>query len=132
MNVCPACSKTIRADDLTCPHCGISLNPGTATSGRAGGTGKGLSVVAMVVVGLVGVIMVVVVLGCLGAVAVPFFMVARPVPPLPKTAPLPMIAPPIVETARSPITIQDSDMAETQPEPTSDDQPAPVKNGDHQ
>jgi hypothetical protein len=65
MNTCPACSQPISSNDLACPKCGISLNPGTATAGPAsGGTGKGLSVAAVIVMGLVGAVLL---LGCLGS-----------------------------------------------------------------
>jgi hypothetical protein len=88
MNTCPACSKTVHPNDLVCPHCGISLHPGTATSGPASwGGGMGMSVVAIVVIAIVGIVLVV---GCLGVV--PFFFMAgigRAVPPPP-----PMVAPP--------------------------------------
>jgi hypothetical protein len=66
MNICPACSQPISPDDLACPKCGISLNPGTATAGPAsGGAGKGPSVAAIVVIALVGILLVVI---CLGGV----------------------------------------------------------------
>ena len=64
MDVCPACSKAITPSDLTCPKCGISLHPGTATCGPASGSGKALSIAAIVAGGLVAIILL---LGCLGA-----------------------------------------------------------------
>jgi hypothetical protein len=68
MNTCPACSLPISPNDLACPQCGISLNPGTATAGpAAGGAGKGPSVAAIVVIALVGIVALV---GCLGTVGV--------------------------------------------------------------
>jgi hypothetical protein len=77
MNTCPACSQPISPNDLACPKCGISLNPGTATAGPAsGGMGKGLSVVAIIVMGLVGIVLL---LGCLGSVG--WFLFARPSKP---------------------------------------------------
>jgi hypothetical protein len=66
MNNCPACSQPISPNDLACPNCGISLNPGTATAGpTAGGTAKGPSVAAIVVIVIVGIV---VVIGCVGGV----------------------------------------------------------------
>src|SRR5262245_22859732 len=82
MNACPACSQPVSPNELTCPTCGISLHPGTATSGPAPGGGKGLSVVAIVVVGLVGIILL---LGCL--VTFGWFLLPGPVmPPGPPSA----------------------------------------------
>jgi hypothetical protein len=82
MNTCPACSQPVSSNELTCPKCGISLHPGTATSGPASGGGKGLSVVLLVVAGLVGIFLV---LGCL--VAFGWFLLPGPVmPPRPPSA----------------------------------------------
>src|SRR6266446_257230 len=76
MNTCPACSQPISPNDLACPKCGISLNPGTATAGPAsGGTGKGLSVVAIIVLGLVVIVLL---LGCLGSVGWFLFALRKP------------------------------------------------------
>ncbi len=81
MNTCPACSQPISPNDLVCPKCGISLNPGTATAGpAAGGAGKGPSVAAIVVIALIGIVAVG---GCLGTVGVFVFRsraVMRPAP----------------------------------------------------
>jgi hypothetical protein len=76
MNTCPACSQSVGPNDLTCPKCGISLHPGTATAGPASGGGQGLSVVVIVVMGLVGIILV---LGCL--VSFGWFLLPGPVRP---------------------------------------------------
>jgi hypothetical protein len=82
MNSCPACSQPVGPNDLTCPKCGISLHPGTATAGPASGGGQGLSVVVIVVMGLVGIILV---LGCL--VSFGWFLFPGPVmPPRPPSA----------------------------------------------
>ena len=82
MNSCPACSQPVAPNELTCPKCGISLHPGTATSGPASGGGKGLSVVVIVVVGLVGMFLV---LGCL--VTFGWFLLPGPVmPPRPPSS----------------------------------------------
>jgi hypothetical protein len=80
MNNCPACSQPISPNDLACPKCGISLNPGTATAGPAsGGGGKGPSVAAIVVMGLVSILLLLV---CLGGVRALFVgrAVVRPPP----------------------------------------------------
>jgi hypothetical protein len=75
MNTCPACSQPISPNDLACPKCGISLNPGTATAGPAAGGGeKGPSVAAIVVIALVGIVLLV---GCIGAASV--FLIGRAV-----------------------------------------------------
>src|SRR5262245_8321680 len=82
MNTCPACSQPVSPNELTCPKCGISLHPGTATSGPAPGDGKGLSVVVIVVAGLIGLFLV---LGCL--VTFGWFLFPGPVmPPRPPGA----------------------------------------------
>jgi hypothetical protein len=76
MNTCPACSQPVSPNELTCPKCGISLHPGTASAGPASGGGQGLSVVVIVVMGLVGIILV---LGCL--VSFGWFLLPGPVRP---------------------------------------------------
>jgi hypothetical protein len=81
MTTCPACSQPISPNDLACPKCGISLNPGTATAGpAAGGAGKGPSVAAIVVIALVGIVAVVGCLGSAGIFLVRSRAVVRPAP----------------------------------------------------
>jgi hypothetical protein len=89
MNVCPSCSKSLGADDLVCPHCGISLHPGTANAGPASGGGHGMSVAAIVVIGIVGIVLLV---GCLGIAGVAFwFFLDAPVAAPPTPPPPPMV-----------------------------------------
>ena len=56
MNACPACSQPTGQNDLFCPKCGISLNPGTSTAGPASASGKGSSVVVIVVALILGIV----------------------------------------------------------------------------
>src|SRR6266478_8111048 len=71
MNTCPACSQPVGPNDVTCPKCGISLHPGTATAGPASSGAKGLSVVAIVVIAIVAIVLLV---GCLGLLGAGLFM----------------------------------------------------------
>src|SRR6516165_7221521 len=94
MNTCPACSKTVDPNQLTCPHCGISLHPGTATAGpgsAGGGSGPSIGPIAvMIVVGIV------VLVACLGVPALFLFgarAMVRPPAAMPVVAPLPPAAP---------------------------------------
>ena len=95
MNACPACSQPVSSNDTVCPKCGISLHPGTATAAPTGGGGKGMSVVAIVVIVIIGVV---VLIGCLGLVGAGLMFGIRSSAtmsaPAPTTAPLP----PITET----------------------------------
>jgi len=81
MNTCPSCSKPLQTNDLVCPHCGISLNPGTATAGPASG-GGGMSVVAIIAIVIVSIVLL---LGCLGLAGGAFWFFMAPVPALPTT-----------------------------------------------
>jgi hypothetical protein len=106
MNACPSCSQPISPNDLACPNCGISLNPGTATAGpTAGGAAKGPSVAVIVGVAIVGIVLLV---GCLGTVA--WFIAPMPVmgPASPTSAtPVPLTPSyvvPIEEKTESPAT----------------------------
>src|SRR5260370_19683152 len=94
MNACPSCSKPVDPNQLACPHCGISLHPGTATAGPAStGGGSGMSIAAIAMVAIVGIV---VLLACLGA---PVFLLFgaramfRPPAPTPGSSPLPPVAP---------------------------------------
>src|SRR5262245_30143182 len=95
MNACPACSQPVGPNDTVCPKCGISLHPGTATAGPAGGGGKGMSVVAIVVIAMIGVVVLVGWVGLVGAsLLFGIRSSATMSAPTPTTAPLP----PITET----------------------------------
>lgn len=105
MNTCPSCSKTVDPNQLACPHCGISLHPGTATAGPAStGGGSGMSVAAIAVVAIVGIVAL---LACLGVPALLLFGVRRamvpPAPATPVSSPLPPIAPTAI-SASPPVT----------------------------
>jgi len=103
MNICPSCSKPLQTSDLVCPHCGISLHPGTATAGPASGSAGGMSVIAIIVIVVVSIVLL---LGCLGIAggAFWFFMdvpMAAPPPP-PVSPPPPMVKKvPTVESAET-------------------------------
>jgi hypothetical protein len=89
MNHCPSCSKPLQTEDLVCPHCGISLHPGTATAGPASGGGGGMSVVATIVIAIVCIV---VLAGCLGVVGFAFWFTGTPVAaPPPTPVPPPMV-----------------------------------------
>jgi hypothetical protein len=103
MNACPACSQPVGPSDLVCPKCGISLHPGTATYGPASGEGKGLSVVAIVVIAIVGILLVV---GCLGLLGASVFFL-RSSAPMPSATPYAAPLLPLTETTEA------ADSAET-------------------
>jgi hypothetical protein len=123
MNTCPACSKTVEPNQLACPHCGISLHPGTATAGPASaGGGSGLSIAAIVVIAVIGIVVLVV---CLGGGLFFFRLAATPLPApaTPVTAPLPPAAPTAVGVA-PPVEIPvDGAAAETAEDQTPAEQP---------
>src|SRR5262245_20588949 len=94
MNACPACSQPVSPNDTVCPKCGISLHPGTATAGPASGGGKGMSVVAIVVIVIIGVV---VLIGCLGLVGASLrFGICSSTVATPPTTTAPL--PPVIET----------------------------------
>jgi hypothetical protein len=95
MNACPACSQPVGPNDVTCPKCGISLHPGTATAGPAGGSGKGMSVVAIVVIVIIGVVLLV---GCLGLVGASLIFGLRSSARMPAATPTAAPLPPITES----------------------------------
>jgi hypothetical protein len=116
MNACPACSQPVGPNDLTCPKCGISLHPGTATAGPASeGSSKGLSVVAIVVIAVIGIVLLV---GCLGVLGTGlfFFRTRAVMSPPPSAVPYSV---PVVET----IT-ETSDMIVSEPVSDSAEQPS--------
>jgi hypothetical protein len=100
MNTCPACAQPVDPNLLNCPHCGISLHPGTATAGPAsagGGGGGGMSIAAIVVFAIVGIV---VLLACFGAPVFWLFgarrAMVRPPAATPVASPLPPVVPPEV------------------------------------
>jgi hypothetical protein len=113
MNACPACSQPVGPNDLTCPKCGISLHPGTATAGPAsGGSGKGLSVVAIVVIAVIGIVLLV---GCLGVLGTGlfYFRTQAVMSPPPSAVPYGASAPvPLTEPSDTLVSEPVSDSAE--------------------
>jgi hypothetical protein len=95
MNACPACSQPVGPNDITCPKCGISLHPGTATAGPAGGGGRGMSVVAIAVIVIIGVVLLV---GCLGLVGASLMFGIRSSATMPAATPTTSPLPPVTET----------------------------------
>jgi hypothetical protein len=94
MNACPACSQPVGPNDTVCPKCSISLHPGTATAGPTGGGGKGMPVVAIVVIVIIGVVLLV---GCLGLVGASFVFGLRSTTVVPSATPT-MAPLPVTET----------------------------------
>src|SRR5262249_37902982 len=91
MNTCPSCSKPLQTNDLVCPHCGISLHPGTATAGPASGSAGGMSIVAIIAIVVVSIVLLLSCLGILGG-AFWFFMAPRTaLPTTPVSPPPPMV-----------------------------------------
>jgi hypothetical protein len=117
MNVCPACAQAVGPNDVTCSKCGISLHPGTATAGPAsGGSGKGLSIVAIAVIAVIGIVILV---GCLGLVGAGLFFGFRTqavMSPPPSAVPYGASIPePLVETFDTLVSEPVSDSAEQPP-----------------